>query len=144
MRIVGIDYGTKRIGIAVSDGLLITAQPLDTIRNTGPEAVFAAINKVIIEYGASEVVVGLPLNMNGTHSQKTRETLKFAEDLSRAVAVPVVTWDERLSSAHAERVLLEADMSRQKRKMLSDKVAAVMILQNYMDRKKTREKVDDA
>ena len=133
MKILGLDFGTKRIGVAVSDGLLITAQGRDSIiRKSLPEDL-AEINRVIKEDDVSEIVVGLPLNMNGTYSEKTREAIAFIETLSGAVVIPVKTWDERLTSLQAEKAMLEADISRQKRRKLSDKVAAQLILQCYLD-----------
>ena len=132
MRILGLDIGTKRIGVALSDMLMITAQGLDTITRTNLAADLAAIRKLVEENGVSEIVAGLPISMDGTHSAKTRETLEFKDALAKAVAVPVKTWDERLTSMQAERIMLEGDLSRQKRKMLSDKIAAQLILQSYM------------
>lgn len=136
MRILGIDLGTKRIGVALSDGLLITAQGQDSIMSKGAAEDIAAIDRVIKENDVGEVVVGLPISMNGSHSAKTRETLEFVEQLSKAVSVPVRTWDERLTSMQAERALLEADVSRRRRKELSDKLAAQIILQSYLDSRK--------
>jgi putative holliday junction resolvase len=136
MRILGIDFGTKRIGIALSDGLLITAQGQDSIMSEGLSEDIAKINRIIAENEVAEVVVGLPISMNGTHSQKTKETLAFIEKLAASASVPVKPWDERLTSLQAERILLEADVSRYKRKQLSDKLAAVLILQNYLDCRK--------
>jgi len=136
MRILGIDFGTKRIGIALSDGLLITAQGQDSIMSKGTALDIAEISRIVKENDVTEIVVGLPISMNGTHSRKTKETLEFVDKLSAAVPLPVKTWDERLTSRQAERTLLEADMSRQKRKMLSDKLAAQLILQSYLDCRK--------
>ena len=136
MKILGIDFGTKRIGIALSDALLITAQGQESIMSKSLADDITRINSIISENGVTEVVVGLPINMNGTHSQKTRETLDFIDHLSKAVAIPVKTWDERLTSRQAERTLLEADVSRHKRKQLSDRLAAQLILQSYLDCRK--------
>lgn len=135
-RILGLDYGSKRIGIAVSDELLITAQGRETLERRTPAQDMAAINKIISENAVVEVVVGLPISMDGTHSDKTRETLAFAESLSRSVKVPVTTYDERLTTMQAEKALLEGDMSRSKRKGLRDMVAAQLILQAYLDSRK--------
>jgi putative holliday junction resolvase len=132
MRILGLDVGTKRIGVALSDMLMITAQGLDTIYRKDLAADLAAIRKVVEENGVSEIVAGLPLNMDGTYSAKTTEVVAFIEELAKAVSVPVKTWDERLTSLQAERIMLEGDVSRHKRKMLSDKIAAQLILQSYM------------
>lgn len=138
MRIMGIDFGTKRIGVAMSDELLLTAQGTNSIEVRGMRSDLESIGKLVAENSVAEIVVGLPLNMNGTHSQKTEETLRFVESLRSAVSVPVVTWDERLTSVAAERALLEADMSREKRKKLSDRLAAQFILQGYLDSKRRK------
>ena len=136
MKILGIDFGTKRIGIALSDGLLITAQGRESIMSKGLSEDIAGIKAIIAENGVTEIVVGLPISMNGTHSQKTKETLVFVEHLAKAVDIPVKTWDERLTSAQAERTLIEADVSRHKRKQLSDRLAAQLILQSFLDCRK--------
>ncbi len=133
MRIMGLDYGTKRIGVAMSDELLLTAQGSDTIFNNTLSGTIAAIDKLVKDNGVIEVIVGLPISMNGTHSQKTKEVIEFTKNLMNTVTVPVKTWDERLTTAQAERALLEADMSRMKRKRLNDMVAAQLILQGYLD-----------
>ena len=136
MRIMGLDYGTKRIGVAMSDELLLTAQGSKTIFNNTLSETIAAIGKLINDNGVVEIVVGLPISMNGTHSQKTKEVIVFTEELMKSVPVPVKTWDERLTTAQAERALLEADMSRAKRKRLNDMVAAQLILQGYLDHRR--------
>ena len=133
MRIMGLDYGTKRIGVAMSDELLLTAQGSKTIFNNTTAESISAIASLVKENGVVEVVIGLPISMNGTHSQKTKEVIGFAEELTKSVSVPVKTWDERLTTAQAERALLEADMSRLKRKRLNDMIAAQLILQGYLD-----------
>ena len=133
MRIMGIDFGTRRIGVAVSDELLLTAQGLETIQRVGTEKDFEKIISFAKEYGVREIIVGLPLNMNGTHSQKTKEALAFADHLAAIAGVPIKTYDERLTSMQAERVLLAADVSRAKRKKATDRMAAQLILQGYLD-----------
>ena len=141
MRILGLDFGTKRIGVALSDELMITAQGRETIERRDPKSDLEAIKKFIADNGVTEVVVGLPLNMNGTHSEKTREVIAFVEGLTKSIQVPVKTQDERLTTVQAERALLEGDMSRAKRKGLRDMLAAQFILQAYMDSIK-RERTD--
>jgi len=136
MRILGLDFGTKRIGVAISDELLITAQGLQTIERRALDADLDKIRNVIKENGVSEVVVGLPLNMNGTYSAKTKEVVQFMDSLSKAIDIPVKTWDERLTTMQAERALLEADVSRAKRRKVADKLAAQIILQSYLDSRK--------
>jgi putative Holliday junction resolvase len=141
LRILALDFGTKRIGVAVSDELLITAQGLETIERLDPRRDLEAIKKVIADNGVTEVVVGLPINMNGTHSEKTREVIAFVDGLTKSIQVPVKMQDERLTTVQAERALLEGDMSRVKRKGLRDMLAAQFILQAYLAAKK-REDTD--
>jgi putative Holliday junction resolvase len=136
MRILGLDFGTKRIGVALSDELFITAQGADTIYRQEIGRDLEAINKIISSNDVTEVVIGLPLNMDGSYSQKTKEVIQFADSLSKAITVPIKTWDERLTTVQAERVLLEADVSRAKRRKVTDKLAAQMILQSYLDSRK--------
>ena len=136
MRILGIDFGTKRIGMAMSDELLLTAQGLDTIYRRELKSDLSAIKEIVDSSGVNEVIVGLPLNMNGTHSEKTREAVLFVGELEKVISVPVKTWDERLTSMQADRAMLEGDMSRAKRRKLSDKLAAQIILQSYLDSRK--------
>lgn len=117
----------------MSDELLLTAQGSRTIYNNSVSESAAAIGDLIRENGVVEVIVGLPLSMDGSYSQKTREVAEFASALAKALTVPVKTWDERLTTAQAERSLLEGDMTRRKRKHLNDMVAAQLILQGYLD-----------
>lgn len=133
MRILGLDVGSKRIGVALSDGLGLTAQGLDTIRSKGRKNDIESVCGLVKNHQVSEIVVGVPLSMDGTDSAQTGRVREFAEQLESRVDVPVVMWDERLSSVAAERALLEADMSREKRKKVIDKVAAMIILQSYLD-----------
>ncbi|MDD5428005.1 MAG: Holliday junction resolvase RuvX [Candidatus Omnitrophica bacterium] len=140
MRIMALDVGTKRIGVAMSDELLLTAQGSETIYRANTAADMAGIKKTAEENGVSEIIVGLPISMNGTHSAKTKEVLEFADGLAKAVSIPVKTWDERLTTVQAERALLEANMSRGKRRMAIDMVAAQIILQNYLDSQKRGQK----
>lgn len=136
MRVMALDVGTKRIGIALSDELLITAQGEATIHRKSLDEDLAEIKRVIAENGVAEIVVGLPLNMDGSYGAKTKEVTAFIDSLSKAAGVQVRTWDERLTTVQAERTLLEADMSRAKRKKVIDKVAAQVILQSYLDSRK--------
>ena len=130
---MGLDVGTKRIGVAMSDELLLTAQGRDTINRRDLRIDLAEIDRVVKDNAVSEIVVGLPLNMDGTYSAKTKEVVEFMDSLSKAVTVPIKTWDERLSTVQAERTLLEADLSRAKRRKVADKLAAQIILQSYLD-----------
>lgn len=133
MRILGLDIGSKRIGVAMSDGLGITAQGLETISSKGQEADIESINRLAVENSVSTIVVGVPLSMDGSDSEQTVKVKEFASQLCLRVDARVELWDERLSTMAAERALLEADMSRGKRKKVIDKVAAVIILQSYLD-----------
>ncbi|OCA91205.1 Holliday junction DNA helicase RuvA [Bacillus sp. FJAT-27225] len=138
MRILGLDVGSKTVGVALSDELGWTAQGLETIKidEEKNEFGFTRLGKIIEEYGVGQVVVGLPKNMNGTIGPRAEASQRFADQVESLFSVPVVLWDERMTTMAAERVLLEADMSRKKRKKVIDKMAAVMILQGYLDSKK--------
>ncbi len=133
MRIMALDVGTKRIGVAMSDELFLTAQGADTIHRAALEADLQKIKKIAEENGVNEIVVGLPINMNGTYGAKAKEVVEFMGNLTKAVNIPVKTWDERLTTVQAERTLLEADVSRAKRRRAIDKLAAQIILQSYLD-----------
>jgi putative Holliday junction resolvase len=135
-RIMGLDFGTKRIGVAMSDELLLTAQGRETIQRKELKSDLSLIKGMIDSNDVNEVIVGLPLNMNGTYSEKTREAVLFVDELIKTVNVPVKTWDERLTSMQADRAMLEGDMSRARRRRLSDKLAAQIILQSYLDSRK--------
>lgn len=135
MRILGLDVGSKTVGVAISDEFGWTAQGIETIKINEDEDEYGLdrIGQIIKEYGVSKIVVGLPKNMNGTIGPRGEASQKFGQLLEKTFHIPVVFWDERLSTMAAERVLLEADMSRKKRKKVIDKMAAVMILQGYLD-----------
>lgn len=139
MRILGLDVGTKRIGVAMSDELLITAQGSETIYRKDMKTDFGSIAKIVAENGVREIVVGLPLNMDGSEGPKAKEISLFVAELSKAVAVPIKTWDERLTTAQVERVMLAADASRARRKREADRLAAQVILQSYLDSRKKGE-----
>lgn len=138
MRIMGLDVGSKTVGVAVSDELGWTAQGLETIHINEEEKRFGfeRIGKIIKEYEVDKIVVGLPKNMNGTIGPRGEASEYFAAQLEKLFGLPVILWDERLTTMAAERVLLEADLSRKKRKKVIDKMAAVMILQGYLDSQK--------
>ena len=133
MRVLGVDYGEKRLGLAVSDPGGLIALALDTVQVENRRQALAAVVAACRETEAEQVVVGLPLNMDGTRGPMADKADAFADALGRAAGLPVATWDERLSTAAAERVLLEADLSRRKRKKVRDRVAAQVILQGYLD-----------
>lgn len=137
MRIMGLDVGSKTVGVAVSDELGWTAQGLTTIRINEEKNEFGIdkLGTIIKESQVKEIVVGLPKNMNGSIGPRGEASQQFADLLEKTFGLPVVLWDERLTTMAAERVLLEADVSRKKRKKVIDKMAAVMILQGYLDSK---------
>src|SRR5690625_4047085 len=135
MRILGLDVGSKTIGLAVSDALQITAQGLTTLtwNENDMSSADEALKKVISEYEVSEIVVGLPKHMNGTLGERGEISQIYARRLARVFSLPVHLIDERLTTVAAERALLEADVSRKKRDQVIDKMAAVIILQNFLD-----------
>ena len=134
MRIMSLDVGSRTIGIACSDALLMTAQGIETIRTTSLEKDFNRLQELIAEYEVHELVVGMPKNMNGTKGERAEKTEEFVEKMKEVIDLPVSYWDERLSTVMAERQLIAADVSRKKRKSVIDKMAAVVILQGYLDR----------
>ena len=133
MRILGLDLGTKRIGVAISDGLGIIAQGIETIQRKDETHVFKCLRDIVDREGVREIVVGLPLNMNGTMGPKARDAEAFAEKIRAELKIPAKLWDERLTSLAAERLMIQADVSRSKRKQKADKIAAQLILQGYLD-----------
>ncbi len=132
MKILGVDYGDKRMGVAISDEIGLLAHPLTTIADRNLNMLLDVIKENQIE----AVVVGKPLNMNGTYSSKTREVLNFINELKKIVNIPLHEWDERLSTVAVTRVLIEGNVKREKRKEVVDKMAAVYILQGYLDSKR--------
>ena len=134
MRIMALDVGSKRIGVALSDPLKITAQGLQTFQRTVLEEDIKGLWQLIDEHEVSQLVVGLPQNMDGSIGFKAEEVQQFIADLTAERKIEVIWIDERLTTVSAERVLLEADVSRAKRKKVIDKMAAVVILQSYLDR----------
>lgn len=133
MRLMALDVGEKRIGIAFSDALGITAQGHSVLERKNLSRDFQTLLDLAREHEVSRIVVGLPLNMNGTVGPKALEVQEFAAELGAFTGLEIVFWDERLSTVSAERVLLQADVSRRKRKGVRDKLAAVYILQTYLD-----------
>jgi len=133
MRVLALDIGRKKIGVAISDALGITAQGLKTVFRKNPQTDFIAVKDIVDEMGVGTIVVGLPLNMDGSPGPKAQEAKEFAEGLSNFTSAPVRMWDERLTTLQATRTLLEADISRTKRKKLDDKIAAQLMLQSYLD-----------
>lgn len=131
---MGLDLGDKTIGVAVSDPMGWTAQGIEVIRRQGSiDVEIRRLRELITEYGVELILLGLPKNMNGTVGDQGQKTIQYAGQLEKSLGLPVQLWDERLSTAAAGRALLEADMSRAKRKKVIDKVAAAVILQGYLD-----------
>ena len=136
MRILGLDYGSKTVGVAVSDPLRLTAQRVETIwrkQENKLRQTLARIEELAAEYQAEKIVLGLPKNMNNTIGERAEKTLEFREMLERRTGLPVVMWDERLTTVEAERTLMEASVRRENRKQYLDQLAAVFILQGYLD-----------
>lgn len=137
-RVVGIDLGSRRIGVAVSDGLGLTAQPHATIARHGGARDLAAIAAVVAEHQAGRVVLGLPLDPEGNEGAAAKSARAFADRLRAALTVPVEMIDESFSTVEAEAVLLEADLSRARRRQVVDRVAAAVILQRWLDQQRAR------
>lgn len=134
---MGLDIGSHTIGVAVSDELGITAQGLKTLRRKTKEEDLKEIVTLVHQYEINKIVVGLPKNMNGTLGKQAEIVLQWIKTLNEKIQVPIVTWDERLSTVGASKVLLEADVSRKKRKKVIDKLAAVLILQGFLDQSRS-------
>ncbi|WP_209783499.1 MULTISPECIES: Holliday junction resolvase RuvX [Bacillus amyloliquefaciens group] len=135
MRILGLDLGTKTLGVALSDEMGWTAQGIETIKINEAEGDYGLgrLSELMKDYNVEKIVLGFPKNMNGTIGPRGEASQTFAKLLETAYNVPVVLWDERLTTMAAEKMLIAADVSRQKRKKVIDKMAAVMILQGYLD-----------
>lgn len=138
MRLMGLDYGDRNIGVAVSDAFRWTAQGNCVIERRRDGGELDRIADLVKEHEVSEIVVGLPKNMNGTIGPRGEISIAFAEQIQQKLNIPVHLWDERLTTVAAERTLIEADVSRKKRKLVIDKMAATLILQNYLDSKAKR------
>ena len=143
MRIMGLDYGCKTVGVAVSDALLLTAQAVETICRTQENKLrktLARIEELCREYEVERIVLGFPKNMNNTIGDRAEKSLEFAEMLKRRTGLPVVMWDERLTTVAANRTLMESGVRRENRKEHIDQIAAVFILQGYLDGEYSRRK----
>lgn len=135
MRIMGLDYGDRKIGVAVSDLFGWTAQGLEVIERRREGIEFVRIAELVREYEVAEIVVGLPKNMDGSVGFRGDICIEFANKLKEQLDLPIHLWDERLTTVSAERTLIEGNVSRKKRKQVIDKMAASLILQNYLDSK---------
>lgn len=136
MRILGLDFGSRTVGVAVSDGLLLTAQGVETIERKDENKLrktCARVEELVKEYEVSTIVLGLPKNMNNTEGERVEKTKEFGTMLERRTGLPIVYWDERLTSVAAEQILMESGVRRENRKAVIDKVAAGLILQGYLD-----------
>jgi putative Holliday junction resolvase len=133
MRVLGVDFGHKRIGLALSDETGTIAQGLDYIDGGGVAAVSREIARICVQRRAGKIVVGVPVRLDGRPSEQTKHTLVFIAELKRATTIPVAQWDERLTSVQAERALLEGNVRRNERKQKIDKIAAQIMLQSYLD-----------
>lgn len=141
MRIMGLDFGSKTVGVAISDSLLLTAQGIEIIRRKEENKLrrtLARIEELIVEYEVGEIVLGLPKHMNGTEGIRVELTNEFKEKLERRTGLPVTLWDERLTTVAADRAMMEAGVRRENRNDYVDKIAAALILQGYLDRKNMR------
>ena len=142
MRLMGLDYGSKTVGVAVSDPLGLTAQGVETVwrkQENKLRQTMARIEELISEYQVERIVLGYPKNMNNTVGERAVKSLEFKEKLEKRTGLPVVMWDERLTTAEAERTLMETGVRRENRKQFLDQMAAVLILQGYLDCLKTKE-----
>lgn len=134
MRILGLDVGDRTIGVAISDPLGFTAQGITTIRRKSLQYDLDELKKICNEYSVELILSGLPKNMNGTVGPQGEKVLEFCESIKEFLGLPIEMWDERLTTVAATRAMLEADMSRAKRKKIVDKMAATYILQGYLDK----------
>lgn len=136
MRILGLDFGSKTVGVAVSDGLLLTAQGVEIVRRQSPNKLrqtLARIESLVSEYEVDRIVLGYPKNMNNTEGERCEKTKEFKEMLERRTGLPVILWDERLTTVAADNYMMEAGIRREDRKSYVDELAAVFILQGYLD-----------
>jgi len=136
MRILGLDFGSKTVGVAVSDPLGLTAQGVETIHRKAENKLrqtLARIESLAKEYGAEKIVLGLPKHMNNDIGERAQKALDFKEMLERRTGLEIIMWDERLTTIEAERILIESNVRREERKQYIDKIAAVFILQGYLN-----------
>ena len=138
MRILGVDFGEKRIGLALSDPMGMTAQGLPTLENKSKKQVLAELEKLCKERGVEELVIGLPRNMDGSFGPKANQIQRVVPELEKALQIPVLAWDERLTSREAGRLMIQQGLSRKKQKEGSDRLAATLILQNYLEFKRIK------
>lgn len=143
MRIMGLDFGSKTVGVAISDPLLVTAQGIEIIRRKEENKLrqtLARIEELAVQYEVSEIVLGYPKNMNNSEGERVEKTLAFKESLERRSGLPVVLWDERLTTVAADKSMMEMGIRRENRKDYVDEIAAMLILQGYLDRRQFEKK----
>lgn len=136
MRILGLDYGSKTVGVAVSDPLLITAQGVEIIRRESEGKIrktYQRIEELCKQYEVEKIVLGYPKNMNGTDGERAQKSLEFKDNLERRTGIPVIMWDERLTTVSADNAMMESGIRRENRKEYVDEIAAMIILQNYLE-----------
>lgn len=137
MRIMGLDFGSKTVGVAISDALLITAQGIEIVRREQENKLrrtLARIEELIKEYQVEKIVLGLPKNMDGSSGERVEKTMEFKAMLERRTQLEVIMWDERLTTVAADRLMMEANVRREDRKKYVDSIAATFILQGYLDK----------
>lgn len=147
MRIMGLDFGSKTVGVAVSDALLLTAQGVEIIRRKEENKLrrtLTRIEELIVEYEVEEIVLGLPRHMNGTEGVRVELTEEFKDKLERRTGLPVALWDERLTTVAADRTMMETGIRRERRKEYVDMIAASFILQGYLDWRRNRQEMKDS
>ena len=133
MRVIALDHGSKRVGIAIGDPLGVIAQPLEFIPAEPLDAFFERLKKLLAEKEVGQIIVGMPRNMDGSYGPAAEKVRAFVERLKEEVDLPIRLWDERLTTAQAQRVLLEGNVRRKDRKQRVDKMAAAILLQSYLD-----------
>ena len=144
MKIMGLDYGSKTVGVAISDALLLTAQPVETIERTMENKLRKTLRRIeeLCEANeVTEIVLGLPKHMNGDEGERAEKSVAFQAMLEARTGLPVTLWDERLTTMEAERILIASDVRRENRKKYIDKIAAAVILQSYLDRRRRKEDI---
>lgn len=135
-RILGVDFGEKRIGLAVSDSQQSRAQPLKTLLRRSLEIDWKEIEKILQEYEIDQIVVGIPYNMDGTSGAAAQKVLKWVGTIQKNTAIPIVTWDERLTTEEAQAILIQTELPRKQRKEKLDPMSAAVILQDYLNSQK--------
>lgn len=138
MKLLALDVGSKRIGLAMSDELGFTAQPIEALQRSGLKADLAKIKEKIETFQIGEIVVGYPIHLDGSVGTQAESVLEFVEELKKEISIPVALWDERLSTVAVERLMLEGDLSRKKRKKRVDSLSAQWILQGYLENKRSK------